>query len=236
MAVIPSDPVVAIVVAAGSGSRLGGGLPKALREVAGVPLVTRSVERLAAGGVDAAIVVVPPGRGDEFAQALAGSSVPCHLVVGGAERQASVQNGLVTLRDDADLADARVVLVHDAARAFVPPAVVRRVVDAVRAGARAVVPVVDVVDSIREVHQAGSRVVDRTTLRAVQTPQGFDRGTLLAAHALVLEHGIRVTDDAAACEFAGHEVTLVEGDREAIKVTEPLDLLVAEAIARNEGA
>lgn len=224
-----AEPVVAIVVAAGSGVRLGGGVPKALREVGGVPLVTRSVRQLVAGGVDAVLVVIAPGLGDEFTAALAGSAVPCHLVVGGAERQDSVRNGLVALAEDPDLAAAPIVLVHDAARALVPAAVVRRVIAAVRAGAVAVVPVVEVVDTIRQVHAGGSSVVDRATLRAVQTPQGFDAGVLADAHALVAEHRLQLTDDAAACEFAGHTVTLVDGAREAFKVTTPLDLVWAEA-------
>ena len=226
-----TGPVVAIVVAAGSGVRLGGEVPKALRSVRGVPLVTRSVRQLAAGGCDVALVVVAPGLGDEFADALSGAPIPCHLVVGGAERQDSVRNGLIAIADDPELADAPVILVHDAARALVPAEVVARVIEAVRGGASAVIPVVDVVDTIRQVHAGGSSVVDRSHLRAVQTPQGFEAGALAAAHELVAEHGLVLTDDAAACEFAGLVVTLVDGDPDALKVTTPLDLVLAEAIA-----
>jgi len=91
---------------------------------------------------------------------------------------------------------------------------------------------VPVIDTIRQVTASGSRVVDRSDLRAVQTPQGFDLGTIAQAHALLVCEGLEVTDDAAACEHAGHTVTLVEGARESLKVTEPLDLVLAEAIAR----
>lgn len=227
----PTGPVVAIVVAAGSGVRLGGDVPKALRPVRGVPLVTRSVRQLAAGGCEVALVVVAPGLADEFAAALSDAPIPCHLVVGGSERQHSVANGLVAMTDDPELADAPIVLVHDAARALVPVDAVARVIRAVRGGAVAVVPVVEVVDSIRQVHLGGSSVVDRTLLRAVQTPQGFDAAVLLEAHQLVAEHGLLLTDDAAACEFAGHEVTLVDGHADALKITSPLDLVVAEAVA-----
>ncbi|HHU40502.1 MAG TPA: 2-C-methyl-D-erythritol 4-phosphate cytidylyltransferase [Propionibacterium sp.] len=224
-------PVVAIVVAAGSGSRLGADVPKALVPVAGVPLLTRAVAQLAAGGVGEVIVVAPVEGREPFVDALADAPVPVLWADGGAERQHSVAHGIALLPDlpEAD-ADAQVVLVHDAARAFVPPEVVGRVIEAVRAGADAVVPVVPVSDSIRELVDDGSTVVDRASLRAVQTPQGFRRGVLEEAHWMVAESGVAVTDDAAAVEFSGRQVTLVEGSRDAFKVTEPLDLLLAEAL------
>lgn len=227
------EPVAALVVAAGSGSRLGGEIPKALREVRGVPLVVRSVAQLAAGGCTDAVVVVADGLVEEFTRVLADAPLPVRIVVGGAERQHSVAHGLAAL-DAAPPVAARHVLVHDAARALVPAEVVASVIEALRAGAVAVVPVVPVVDSLREVTATGSVVADRARFRAVQTPQGFDREVLVAAHALVADHGIAVTDDAAACEYAGHDVTLVPGSRDALKVTEPLDLVIAEAIAARE--
>lgn len=223
-------PVVAVVVAAGSGSRLGGEVPKALREVGGVPLVARSVAQLAAGGVDAAVVVVADGTQAAFEAALAEAPIPCGIVAGGAERQHSVANGISLITLHGSLEDAEVVLVHDAARAFVPPAVVARVIEAVRAGADAAVPVVPVVDSVREIVDEASVVIDRASLRAVQTPQGFRRTVLAEAHDALAESGQVVTDDAAAAEYLGHEVTLVEGSRDAFKVTEPFDLVVAEAL------
>lgn len=230
-----SVPVVAIVVAAGSGSRLGAEVPKALVPVAGIPLVARAVARLAAGGVDEVVAVIPAAERDAFTDALAASPIPVVLVDGGSERQDSVANGIAALPDlPQEDADGQVVLVHDAARAFVPAEVVARVIAAVRAGAEAVIPVVPVSDSIREVTDGGSAVIDRSRLRAVQTPQGFSRGVLEDAHAAVFETKASVTDDAAAAEYIGCEVTLVEGSRDAFKVTEPVDLLVAEAIAARE--
>lgn len=224
-------PVVAIVVAAGSGSRLGAAVPKALVAVAGVPLLARSVAQLAAGGVNEAVVVAPVEGREAFAAVLADAPVPVIWADGGAERQDSVAHGIAVLPElsEAD-ADAQVVLVHDAARAFVPADVVARVIDAVRAGADAVVPVVPVSDSIREVVEEGSAVVDRSRLRAVQTPQGFRRGVLEEAHAALAESEMVVTDDAAAAEFIGCHVALVDGSRDAFKVTEPLDLVLAEAL------
>jgi 2-C-methyl-D-erythritol 4-phosphate cytidylyltransferase len=129
------------------------------------------------------------------------------------------------------LPDGDVVLVHDAARPLVPVDVVRGVIEAVRAGASAVIPVVGVSDTIRQVAGAGSVVVDRSGLRAVQTPQGFARDALVTAHAAA--NGRDFTDDAAVCEACGYEVVLVPGSREALKITEPHDLAVAEAIVKD---
>jgi 2-C-methyl-D-erythritol 4-phosphate cytidylyltransferase len=218
------EPVVAIVVAAGSGVRLGGEVPKAVRVLAGRPLVSWSVEALAAGGVSEVVVVVGDGLQDAFAAALADAPIPFRLVVGGATRQESVSRGIAAL----PLGD--VVLVHDAARPLVPAEVVRGVVEAVRSGASAVIPVVGVSDSIRQVADAGSVVVDRSALRAVQTPQGFTREALVRSHGAA--NGRDFTDDAAVCEACGYEVVLVPGSRESLKITEPYDLYVAEAIVR----
>ena len=228
---IDLQPVAAIVVAAGSGSRLGAAVPKALVEVAGVPLVARAVAQLAAGGVTDAVVVVPADERAAFAAVLAGTPIPVVITDGGAERQHSVANGLAALPTGEGEASEQVVLVHDAARAFVPAEVVARVIAAVREGADAVIPAIAVSDTIREVHDAGSAVVDRSRLRAVQTPQGFRRGVLAEAHAALADTGTIVTDDAAAAEYLGSVVALVEGSRRSFKVTDPFDLLVAEALA-----
>lgn len=218
------EPVVAIVVAAGSGVRLGGDVPKSLRLLGGRPIVRWSVDALAAGGATQVVVVVGEGLQDTFELALAGTPVPCRIVVGGATRQESVSRGI------AALPDGDIVLVHDAARPLVPHEVVRAVVDAVRLGADAVIPVIAVSDTVRQVLGDASVVVDRSRLRAVQTPQGFSRAALVASHTEAA--GAEFTDDAAVCEAAGYEVVLVPGSREALKITEPLDLAVAEAIVK----
>jgi 2-C-methyl-D-erythritol 4-phosphate cytidylyltransferase len=219
---LSTEPVVAIVVAAGSGVRLGGEVPKAVRPLAGRPLVSWSVAALAAGGVTEVVVVVGDGLQDVFAEALADAPIPWRIVIGGATRQESVARGI------AALPPGEIVLVHDAARPLVPAEVVRGVVEAVRSGAPAVIPVVPMSDTIRQVVGAGSVVVDRSGLRAVQTPQGFARDVLVSAHAAAA--GREYTDDAAVCEASGYEVLLVPGSREALKITEPYDLAVAEAI------
>lgn len=226
-----TGPVVAIVAAAGSGTRLGAAVPKALVQLDGEPLVLRSLRQLAAGGVDRAVVTAPEHLVPVFAEALADAPLPCRVVAGGAERQDSVRLGL------AAAGDCGVLLVHDAARPLVPPRVVAAVIAAVRAGHSAVVPALPVIDSIRRVlPDESSEVVDRSRLRAVQTPQGFDPSTLRAAHEHVLAQGLVVTDDAACCEAMGRSVHLVPGAREALKITEPVDLVLAEALLRRHTA
>ena len=153
-----------------------------------------------------------------------GSAVSVTVVPGGAERTDSVAAGLRAL-DPA----AGVVLVHDAARALTPREVFERVVEAVRGGHPAVIPALPVTDTIKSV-DAEDRVVDtpdRAGLRAVQTPQGFLRETLERAHA---EAPRAATDDAGLVEAAGGQVVVVPGSMEALKVTTPWDLRVAELI------
>lgn len=222
--------VAGVIVAAGSGTRLGasaagGSVTKALRLLDGKPLVTRSAEQLIAGGVTEIVVVCAAEFQDVFAAELRHLNVPVTLAVGGPSRQDSVRNGLAALTSDAEI-----VLVHDAARPLVPARVVRDVITAVVEGAVAVVPVIDVTDSIREITAEGSRVVDRSMLRAVQTPQGFQREVLVTSHAA--QAGQSLTDDASVCAAAGHLVSLVAGDRRAMKITDPLDFAIAEALLR----
>lgn len=212
----------AVVVAAGSGTRLGAVAPKALLELGGRALVDRAVALMAACGADPVVVVVPAAHREEFAATLRGRAVT--LVDGGAERQQSVLAGLDAITDPAP----PVVLVHDAARPLVPPDVVERVVGAVEAGARAVIPVVPVTDTVRRVDGDTSELLDRSRLRAVQTPQGFDRVTLVGAHRRYA--ATPVTDDATLCELAGHPVALVDGSTDALKITHPFDVVVAEAL------
>lgn len=214
------------MVAAGSGSRLGAPVPKALVELDGVPLVRRSVDALAAAGVAEIVVTIPAGMQHEFSSALEGVCPRPLLVEGGTARQDSVRFGLASLTSG----DDAVVLVHDAARALVPPSVVRAVAAAILSGAQAAIPVVPVVDSIRRVAAEGSTVVDRSSLRAVQTPQGARLRDLRAAHERVAADALDVTDDASACEYIGLRVTLVPGHRDALKITEPGDLLLAGAV------
>jgi 2-C-methyl-D-erythritol 4-phosphate cytidylyltransferase len=150
------------------------------------------------------------------------------VVCGGERRTDSVRLALAEARRRLDV---EVVLVHDAARAFVPPELVRVVLAAVRAGAPAVVPVLPVTDTVKQVDDLGHilSTVDRSRLRAVQTPQGFQVDVLLRAHEGVAD---QVTDDAGLVERLGERVHTVPGDPLAFKVTTPFDLMIAEAVAK----
>ncbi len=212
--------VIALVPAAGRGVRLGADLPKAFVEIAGTAMLTRAVDGLrACTAIDRVIVLAPPDLLDR-ARALVPDSVT--VLAGGAERSDSVRAGL------AAVADARHVLVHDAARALVPADVIDRVVAALRDGAEAVVPVVPVADTIKTVDDRGrvTGTPDRARLRAVQTPQGFTAALLQRAHASAAD----ATDDAGLVERLGVTVHTVPGDPRAFKITGPTDLALAEAL------
>ncbi len=155
------------------------------------------------------------------------------VVAGGETRQDSVARALHALPADVD-----VVLVHDAARPLVPTSLVDAVAAAVRGGTDAVVPALAVSDTIKSVdaHDVVTGTLDRSRLRAIQTPQGFRRTTLAAAHAAA-DPGAPATDDAGLVEAMGGTVRVVPGDEEAFKVTRPLDLLLADAVlARRRAA
>lgn len=223
MAAHSQSTVAAILVAAGSGERLGANVPKAFVEVSGATLLEHAFARFAKHpAIGRCVVVAPADRVDEAAR-LTGAVV----VAGGAVRRDSVAAGLAALDEDVEL-----VLVHDVARPFVPDTVLDAVLTALNAGADAVIPVVAIHDTVRRVGADGALtgVVDRTSLVAVQTPQGFRRAVLVAAHAH--PGGEDATDDAALVEAIGHQVVAVPGDDLAFKVTTPLDLARAEAVAR----
>jgi 2-C-methyl-D-erythritol 4-phosphate cytidylyltransferase len=216
---------VGIVAAAGSGSRLGAGLPKALVPLGGRPLVAWSVDALRAGGVVDIVVAVPSAERAAFAAVLPGD---VQLVDGAASRTGSVRACLAAATAAAD-----VVLVHDAARPLTPPDLVRRVLAALAEGHAGVVPVLPVVDTTVVVDDAGV-IVDapaRAALRRVQTPQGFSRAVLAAAYA-DLAADADLTDDAAVVRAAGVPVVTVRGDERAAKVTVAHDLELAEAQVR----
>ena len=241
------DAVVAILTAAGAGTRLGAGGPKALVKVGGRSLLRRAAQGLVDSGVvDHLVVTAPSEHVERFAAELAGlaGAGPGIRVVAGssASRQASVALGLRAALEDCPRAG--VVLVHDAARALTPPEVVRRVVAAVRAGHDAVVPALAVTDTVKEIAPAGPAgsgveivvgTPDRSRLRAVQTPQGFAVAALVRAHELGAARGaheaLAASDDAGLVEAAGGRVVVVEGDPLALKVTTPLDLALAELLA-----
>ncbi|WP_370054458.1 2-C-methyl-D-erythritol 4-phosphate cytidylyltransferase [Leifsonia sp. EB41] len=227
----PGPRVAVVVVAAGSGTRLGAEVPKAFVELDGRTLLERSLHAVRGMSAPAEpVLVVPADRVDEAA-ALAlrvfGHSVA--VVPGGATRQQSVAAGLAVIADDVD-----VVLVHDAARALTPSALFDAVVDAVVETGHGVIPGLAVSDTIKRVAGDGSvhETVDRSTLAAVQTPQGFPRDQLLAAYAAATTDE---TDDAGLVAAAGHRVTVVDGATEAFKITTPWDLQRAHDLLSPSG-
>lgn len=218
-----ASSVAAIVVAAGQGTRLGAGMPKALVPLAGEPLVVHAVRRVRACEQLGPIVVVAPGDLlAEFTALLADFEVS--VVAGGAERTDSVGAGLAALAST-----AQIVLVHDAARALTPPSLFDAVIAALRSGADAVVPGLAVSDTIKQVDESGHVIatLDRSALRAIQTPQGFTRAALTAAHA----SGDLATDDAALVEKAGGVVRVIDGSPLAAKVTTEVDLRLLTHLA-----
>ncbi len=222
--------VAALVPAAGRGERLGPGAPKALRSLAGQPMLVHAVHALSdARVVELVVVAAPDDQADEVRALLEQQdfAADVHVVAGGETRQDSVARALLVLPAEFD-----VVLVHDAARPLAPPELITAVAASVRAGHAAVVPGLPVVDTVKEVDAAGDVVAtpDRSVLRAVQTPQGFQRAALQAAHAAADGRAGGATDDALLVEAQGVRVHVIPGHEEAFKVTRPLDLLLAEAV------
>ncbi|KZS67852.1 2-C-methyl-D-erythritol 4-phosphate cytidylyltransferase [Mycobacterium pseudokansasii] len=221
-----NGPVVAIVPAAGSGERLAVGVPKAFYQLDGQTLVERAVESLLESKVvDNVVVAVPPDRTDEAKLIL---GLKAMVVAGGANRTETVRLALSAL----ETSEPSFVLVHDAARALTPPSLVARVVNALRAGHAAVVPALPLTDTIKAVDANGVVLgtPERAGLRAVQTPQGFAGDLLLRAYQRAGTADF--TDDASLVEHIGGQVQVVEGDPLAFKITNRLDLLLAQAVVR----
>lgn len=254
----PAGPLTAVVVvAAGSGERLGYGMPKAKVPLGGDSILTHALRGVAAAGVAQQIcVAIPPSDAElrrlceTFEQELAGEGpqapapgaagqLPVVTVVdGGASRAESVRAALEALQPEIEA-----VLVHDAARALTPEAVFHRVSRALAAGAQAVIPVMPVVDTVKTVEAAAADApapelvtgtAARETLRAVQTPQGFQLATLRSAHAAAASfdagQAAAVTDDAMLVELLGVPVHAVRGASQSLKITTPLDLIIAEGL------
>ena len=219
---------VAVVPAAGSGERLAAGVPKAFFQLVGRTLVEHAVGGLLDSGVvDRVVVAVPADRTDRAKLILGRDAI---VVAGGANRGDSVARALAALGDTADTEQPDFVLVHDAARALTPPELVVRVVEALRAGYPAVVPVLPLSDTIKAVDASGAVLgtPERAGLRAVQTPQGFATDLLLRAYQQAGTADF--TDDASLVEHVGGQVQVVDGDPLAFKITTQLDLLLAQAI------
>lgn len=244
----PTRPVTAVIlVAAGSGQRLGYGMPKAAVPLGGEPILLHALRGIVASGVASQVCIALPAGDDglrqlceDFRVELVDGGPLVTTVDGGATRSDSVRSALAALEDGTEA-----VLVHDAARALTPESVFHRVAQALAAGASAVIPVIPVVDTVKMVAATQGRDADiapevvtgtapREELRAVQTPQGFNCETLRHAHqaALGFDEGqaAAVTDDAMLVELLGVPVHAVRGASQSLKITTPLDLIIAEGL------
>jgi 2-C-methyl-D-erythritol 4-phosphate cytidylyltransferase len=226
--------VVGLLLAAGSGTRLGG-QAKAFLEVGGEPLFLPSIRSMIrSGAIDGVVVMVPDGFAEavrRWGQPLADSLQLFLVHVGGDTRQESVLRGIEALPGDTE-----VVVCHDAARPFATPDLFRRVVAAV-GPADGVVPVIASPDTVKRVDDGrvlGS--IARESIRLAQTPQGFATPALRRAHHEARERGLEGTDDATLLEAAGFTVVTVEGEPDNFKVTTDADLARAKVLLESRAA
>lgn len=213
-----------IIVAGGSGRRMGGSLPKQFMMLGNEPILARSINRIHEALPAAEIVVVLPKDHIELWKNIAARfEVAEHKIAcGGEERFHSVLNGLQALSEEVEY-----IGIHDAVRPLVSKKLIIKLMLEAEKNA-AVIPVVAPPDSYRKVEGELSHIIDRSTLRIVQTPQVFQASILRKAYEQ--EFSPAFTDDASVVEMAGHKITLVEGERENIKITTPVDMTIAEAI------
>ena len=219
-----------IIVAGGKGLRMGSDIPKQFLPIGGKPVLMRTLERFREYDADLQIILVLPEAQQAYWHQLCEEyhfDVTYTLANGGQTRFHSVQNGLAKVPDDAE----GVVGVHDGVRPFPSIEVIRNCYETART-AKAVIPVIPVVETVRQLFSNGrqkeSRTVPRDEYRLVQTPQTFDIQLLKAANRQPYNDGF--TDDASVVESYGHQITLVEGNRENIKITTPYDLKIAEVL------
>ncbi len=215
-----------LIVAGGSGKRMGTKVPKQFLEIAGKPVLQHTMEVFLRFDPHINIILVlPSGQADKWKQLCrANAFKPCHLVVnGGLERYHSVQNGLARLAGQKG-----VVGIHDGVRPLVSLTTIARCFETARRQ-RSAIPVLPVIESLRQLEASNSRSVPRKNYVRVQTPQCFDLPTLQQAYhnPLFSDH---FTDDASVWETAGHPIHLVEGNTENIKITSPSDLKLAELL------
>ncbi len=231
---------VALIVAAGSGERLGAGRPKAFVELAGRAMVAWSIDAIAqVADIERIVLAVPPGARESIGAAV-GAGVT--LVDGGSSRSDSVRRALAAAADGRgeDRAQADLVLVHDAARPLVTPALAGSVIAALARDpdADAAIAAMPVTDTVKRVDGSGAvrETLERSELWAVQTPQVFRRRALERALDVPEAELARATDDAWLIERGGGKVIVVRADAENLKVTTPLDLRVAEMLLAERAA
>lgn len=220
---------IVIIVAGGTGTRFGASTPKQFLELHGLPVLMHSILAVARAldDCDHDIIITLPTSQQDYWQQLCRKhafAVQHRVVAGGETRWHSVKNALDSI--DAP-ATVDVIAVHDGVRPLATAGLIRRVIDTARRCGSAI-PAVALNDSVRQVDGPLSRALDRSSLRAVQTPQAFVASLLLEAYRQPYDKTF--TDDASVVEQMGHDVTLVEGDTANLKITRPIDLALAELL------
>ena len=216
----------AVIVAGGTGTRMGAAVPKQFMQLNGKPVLLHTIETFLRAYADLQIILVLPASFEEQGrQLILQSAAPSRvqIVLGGTTRFHSVQNGLKQINE------ASVIFVHDGVRCLVTESLIRRCYEQTILKGNAI-PAVAVNDSIRMVEGNKTKVVDRSRLLAVQTPQTFRSNILLSAFEQPYNEAF--TDEATVAEAAGHEIFMIEGEKENIKITLPADLLIAEQLFR----
>jgi 2-C-methyl-D-erythritol 4-phosphate cytidylyltransferase len=220
------NPVYAVIVAGGQGTRMGTAVPKQFLELDGKPVLYHTINAFVKALAQVRIVLVLPAHQISYAQMVLQSfpeRIDLTIVSGGETRFHSVQNGLKDIPEDA------VVMVHDGVRPLVSTELIERCYkQALEQGSA--IPAIAVTDSMRLITEEGTEPVDRSQLRVIQTPQTFKASILLPA--MQQHYQQSFTDEATVVEALGEEVFLIEGDKRNIKITTPEDLIVAEALIK----
>ncbi len=219
-----------IIVAGGSGTRMGEALPKQFLTLGDKPILGHTIDNFAGALPGSEIVVVLPEEHIELWEKLSlryGISQEYKVVAGGSDRTSSVNNGLQAIESSDGI-----VMVHDGVRPLVSPLKIREIAAlAIKCGTA--IPCINIIDSLRHVGVHGNKAVDREEYKAVQTPQAFQLELLRKGYKEATEHNLSFGDDASVVENLGTKVTLIEGERTNIKITTPIDMIIANKILEN---
>jgi len=214
----------AVIVAAGSGLRMGSALPKQFLLIHNKPVLWFTMHTFLKSFKDIQIILVLPAEYFDTGLAISDeieAANPVQTIIGGNTRFHSVQKGLSLVNEES------IVFIHDAVRCLLSPSLVHHCFeDAVKFGSA--IPCIDSKDSLRLIHATGHRSIKRSEIKLVQTPQTFRSDILLPAY--LTDYQEVFTDDASVVEYSGHEIHLVDGEPNNIKITTPLDLAIAEEL------
>ncbi len=217
---------IALIVAGGSGSRMGTNIPKQFLLLKGKPILIHTIERFNESKIfDTIIVVLPQNELEQWEKLKSDHSfaIPHTIVVGGNSRFESVQNGLSSITETNGY-----IAIHDGVRPLVSTELIKRCFEALYKNSNAI-PAIPIFDSLRKIVDGNSEIVDRAHLKAIQTPQCFDLALIKSAYQ---GHDNNSTDDASVFEQSGNKIHLVEGEKSNIKITVATDLIFAEALMK----